>query len=458
MVATVAFGMGVDKPDVRFVVHLDPPKSLEAYHQETGRAGRDGLPADALLLHSLGDFAQMRILLDRGNAPDAIKALEQQKLSALAGFCETTRCRRQVLLEYFGQPLPEPCGNCDACLFPADTWDATVEAQKALSCVFRTGQMFGVGQQVAILRGKESEAVLRHGHQDLSTFGIGADLSARQWRSIFRQLAAGGLVDVDWLGHGALKLNEKSWLVLKGREPVLLRRDAAGPRRRPRSSARRPGPSAAPRAGPNGRPGRGPAALDRRPPADPADRELFAALRAWRLDTAHRQGVPPYLVFHDKTLLALCLAKPQTPTTWPPWPAWARPGLCPRRRPAGVFQSPLRPARPRPGPHPARRRRPAAAAPDPEKPLTHRGETLRLFRETGDMAQVAEARGLSRQSVANHLCRAIARGDLSAAQATGLTAADLDRIARTARALRAQANPASPPCARPWAGTIPMKS
>jgi len=312
MVATIAFGMGVDKPDVRFVVHLDPPKSLEAYHQETGRAGRDGLPADALLLHSLGDFASMRVLLDRSNAPDQVKILEQQKLSALAGFCETTRCRRQVLLGYFGEELAEPCGNCDACLFPATAWDATVEAQKALSCVFRTGQSFGVGQQVAVLRGKESEAVLKHGHEQVSTFGIGQELTGRQWRSIFRQLAAGGYLDIDWMGHGALKLNAKSWRVLKGQEQVSLRRDAAWASERAKEDKKKQRAELrAQRKAERAARGEGAGHWTDAHLPDPADRELFAALRAWRLNTARAQGVPPYLVFHDKTLLALVQARPQ---------------------------------------------------------------------------------------------------------------------------------------------------
>ncbi|MEW5774654.1 MAG: DNA helicase RecQ [Thermodesulfobacteriota bacterium] len=444
MVATIAFGMGVDKPDVRFVVHLDPPKSLEAYHQETGRAGRDGLPADALLLHSLGDFAAMRVLLDRSNAPDQVKALEQQKLSALAGFCETTRCRRQVLLGHFGEHLSEPCGNCDACLCPAATWDATVEAQKALSCVYRTGQMFGVGQQVAVLRGKENAAALKHGHQDLSTFGIGADLTGRQWRSVFRQLAAGGYLDVDWLGHGALRLNPRSWRVLKGQEPVLLRRDAAWADAEAREARKRDraGRRAARKAERAAR-GEGRAHWTDAHLPDPADREIFAALRAWRLDAAHAQGVPPYLVFHDKTLLALCLAKPQTRED-----VAAVPGVGQARAFAhaddllALFQAHYdrhgrgeSRALPRDAVPPVR-------PPDPAKPLTATEvETLRLFRDLGDMARVAAARGLGLQSVCNHLCRAIARGDITAAEATGLPGADLDRIADAARALRQRGDP-----------------
>jgi len=441
MVATIAFGMGVDKPDVRFVVHLDPPKSLEAYHQETGRAGRDGLPADALLLHSLADFAAMRALLARGNAPDHIKALEQQKLSALAGFCETTRCRRQVLLEYFGEPPAGPCNNCDACLFPAETWDATVEAQKALSCVFRTGQTFGVGQQVAVLRGAENEAVRKHGHERLSTFGIGADLTGRQWRSIFRQLAAAGLVEVDWMGHGALRLNERSWRVLKGQEPVLLRRDAAWASAEAREekkqarAERRAARQAERTARGEGRPHWTDAHLP-----EPADRKLFAALRAWRLDASRKRAVPPYQVFHDKTLLALCLAKPQTRED-----VAAVPGVGQARAFAhaddllAVFQAHYDrhgrgQARSLPGDA-----APPVRAVDPHKPLTAtEAETLRLFRELGEMGRVAAARGLGVQSVANHLCRAIARGDLTVAEATGLAPADLERVIRIARQLRAQ--------------------
>jgi ATP-dependent DNA helicase RecQ len=441
MVATIAFGMGVDKPDVRFVVHLDPPKSLEAYHQETGRAGRDGLPADALLLHSLADFAAMRALLDKGNAPDSIKALEQQKLSALAGFCETSRCRRQVLLGYFGEAPAEPCGNCDACLFPAETWDATVEAQKALSCVFRTGQVFGVGQQVAVLRGKDNEAVRKHGHQALSTFGIGADLSTRQWRSVFRQLVAGGWLDVDWLGHGALRLNDKSWSVLKGNEPVLLHRDAAwasaeDKEKKKKVRAERRAARQVERAAK----GEGRAHWTDAHLPEPADRELFAGLRAWRLTAARKRGVPPYQVFHDKTLLALCLAKPASRED-----VAAVAGVGQARAFAyaddllALFQDHYdrhgrTPARTLPGDA-----APPARTADPAKQLSAtEAETLRLFRELGEMGRVAKSRGLGLQSVCNHLCRAITRGDLSAAEATGLTQAELDRIMRVARQLRDQ--------------------
>ncbi|MEY6433917.1 DNA helicase RecQ, partial [Thioalkalicoccus limnaeus] len=208
--ATIAFGMGIDKPDVRFVAHMDLPKSIEAYYQETGRAGRDGLPADAWLAYGLSDVVALRRFIEGSAAEERFKRVELHKLNALIGLCEATECRRQVLLRYFGETLEQPCGNCDTCLSPVATWDGTTAAQKAMSCIYRTGQRFGAGYLTDVLLGKDSERVRRFGHDRISTFGIGKDLSADQWRSVYRQLVALGLIEVEIDGHGGLRLTPAS--------------------------------------------------------------------------------------------------------------------------------------------------------------------------------------------------------------------------------------------------------
>ncbi|MCB0215503.1 MAG: DNA helicase RecQ, partial [Chloroflexi bacterium] len=235
IVATVAFGMGIDKPDVRFVVHYDPPRSLEAYYQETGRAGRDGLPASALMLYGIGDIAMSRQMIEGGDADEARRQVEHRKLDALLGFCETTRCRRALLLEHFGETPPEACGNCDTCLEPVETWDASREAQMALSAIFRTGQRFGRAHLIDVLRGADTEKVRQFGHDRLPTYGVGEGLDANAWRSVLRQLVAAGLITVDVDGFGSLKLGPAAGAVLRGEREVLLRRDtpaARAPRRR----------------------------------------------------------------------------------------------------------------------------------------------------------------------------------------------------------------------------------
>src|SRR5690606_24760272 len=209
IVATIAFGMGIDKPNVRFVAHLDLPKSLEAYYQETGRAGRDGKWITAGMVLGHKEIRNMGQMLEASQGNDQIKRVERQKLDAMLGLCEVTQCRRQILLRYFGDTLEEPCGNCDTCLNPPETWDGSVAVQKALSCVFRTGQRYGVNYVIDVLRGSENERILQAGHQSISTFGIGTELSANDWKSVFRQLVANGYLRADPEGYGALQLTEQ---------------------------------------------------------------------------------------------------------------------------------------------------------------------------------------------------------------------------------------------------------
>jgi len=292
MVATVAFGMGIDKPNVRFVAHLDLPKSMEGYYQETGRAGRDGLPANAWMAYGLGDVVSMRQMLDSGDAPEERKRVERQKLDALLGFCESTACRHQTILRYFGEEHPGNCGQCDNCLEPVETWDATQSAQMALSCVYRTGQRFGVGHLVDVLLGKNTERVQQFHHDSLSTFGIGKRLTQNQWSSVFRQLVAGGLLEVDMQAYGGLKLLEAARPVLKGEQTVWLRHDPE-PATRKTSKAERASRAREAFAGAN-------------------DDPLWQALKAKRLELAREQGVPPYVIFHDSTLLEILNQKPQT--------------------------------------------------------------------------------------------------------------------------------------------------
>jgi ATP-dependent DNA helicase RecQ len=291
MVATVAFGMGIDKPDVRFVAHLDLPRSLEAYYQETGRAGRDGLPSEAWLLYGAGDQAKLRQFIDESEAADRQKRIEHQKLDALLGYCETTRCRRQVLLGYFGDTLDEPCGNCDTCLTPAVTFDGTEAARKALSCVYRTGERFGAGHIIDVLMGADTERVRSFGHDALSVYGIGKEFGRTEWRSIVRQLTALGLLVVDTAGHGGLHLGAECRAVLRGERRIELRREEG---RRRRTAAER----AATRAGAAGL------------GEDAGVRALFEALRARRAALAKAQGVPPYVIFHDSTLIEIAHKRP----------------------------------------------------------------------------------------------------------------------------------------------------
>ncbi len=283
IVATIAFGMGIDKPDVRFVAHLDLPKSVEAYYQETGRAGRDGLPADAWMVYGLQDVVRLSRMVAESPADDAHKRAERSKLDALLGWCEVTTCRRRPLLAYFGEAAEVDCGNCDNCLRPPITADGTEAAQKALSCVYRTGQRFGAGHVIDVLRGQRRAKVLEFGHDQLSTFGIGTGFSDLRWRSIFRQLVVHGYLNVDHNRYGALRLSGSSRALLRGEMTLALREDAEKPK--VRSSRTRPTLSA-------------------------DDEPLMEALREERREIAEQQGVPPYVVFHDAALLDMIRLRP----------------------------------------------------------------------------------------------------------------------------------------------------
>ena len=289
MVATIAFGMGIDKPDVRFVAHMDLPKSLEGYYQETGRAGRDGEAAEAWLCYGLGDMVLLKQMIEQSEAGEERKQLERRKLDQLLGYCESMQCRRQVLLAGFGETYPQPCGNCDNCLQPAASWDATLAAQKALSCVYRTGQRFGAVHLIDVLRGSESERIQQFGHDKLSTYGIGKDLDAKSWRGVFRQLVASGLLAVDSEAFGGLRLTDSSRGVLTGGQIVVLRKEAPGKKTRERDRGVRTGVA-----------------------VEPQDLSLFGALRELRAELAREQNVPAYVIFHDSTLRNIAEQRPES--------------------------------------------------------------------------------------------------------------------------------------------------
>lgn len=292
MVATVAFGMGIDKPNVRFVAHLDLPKSMEGYYQETGRAGRDGLPADAWMAYGLSDVVTLRYMLDTSEADEQRKRLEHRKLEALLGFCETTACRRHVLLNYFGEIYNTSCNNCDNCIEPVSTWDGKIAAQMALSCVYRTGQRFGVKHVVDVLLGKITPQVERFQHDKVSTFGIGQAHNKFQWHSIFRQLVALDFLAVDVSGYGSLRLTKKSQSLLRGEQTIAFRQEIESPKKLKQSIKRQS------------------------KVVPPVSDTLWHALKVKRLELAQEQGVPPYIIFHDSTLIEMHQQKPLNLTTF----------------------------------------------------------------------------------------------------------------------------------------------
>jgi ATP-dependent DNA helicase RecQ len=292
IVATIAFGMGIDKPDVRFVAHIDLPKSIEAYYQETGRAGRDGKPAVAWMAYGLQDIVQQRRMIDESNGADAFKRVSRTKLDALVGLCETATCRRERLLGYFSEATEGTnCGNCDNCTTPPRLWDGSVAAQKVLSCVYRTGQRFGAMHLIDVLLGHSNERTAQLGHEQLSVFGVGTELNDRQWRAVIRQLVALGHLQSDSEGFGGFKLTDSSRGVLRGETRVMLREEAERQRLR-RTKAAKPGAT----------------------PITAADKSgsLFTALRNWRSTVAREHGVPAYVILHDATLEGIVAARPQS--------------------------------------------------------------------------------------------------------------------------------------------------
>ena len=288
MVATIAFGMGIDKPDVRFVAHLNVPKNIEAYYQETGRAGRDGLPANAWMVYGLSDIAAQRNFIEESNAEENQKRIERQKLNSLLGFCEASACRRQVLLEYFGDSCA-PCGNCDTCLTKPETFDATIAAQKALSCVHRTGNRFGVSYLIDVLSGADDERIKNFNHDKLSVFGVGKEFSKVEWQSIFRQIVAMNLLKVDMAGHGGLQITDVGRRFLQEKNVILMRKYAGKVKVKNTAKSKVN------------------LSLD-----GDEENELFAQLKTKRLEIAKSQNLPPYVVFHDKTLFEMIKVRPKS--------------------------------------------------------------------------------------------------------------------------------------------------
>lgn len=415
MVATVAFGMGVDKPNVRFVCHLEPPKSLEAYHQETGRGGRDGLPSSAWMCFGMQDVAILRSMIDSGDANSTRKRVEHSKLGSMFAFLEAASCRRQALLGYFGEHI-EPCGNCDNCLNPVETWDGTEAAQKALSNIFRTEQRFGVSYLVQVLTGRKTDRIMNFGHDQVSTFGIGNDMSQDHWKSVYRQLLAYGMVSVDMDRFNALTLNDRSWPVLRGEQEVRFRTDPVLPKKTKKK---------------------------KKPKSVVAEEilsnweaeALFETLRDLRLSVAEEQSVPPYAIFPDKTLLEMVQYRPQDRNSLG---CISGVGELKLQRFGEVFLMALKA-------HEAEHGRPGNVPPIPEGRAEQRQKkndrkrefsdtaqkSLDLFLDWGDIDEVARKRDLKPASIWRHLSQAAQLGKIDYRQVLNLPDNEIDLIRNT---------------------------
>lgn len=421
MVATIAFGMGIDKPDVRYVAHLDMPKTIEAYYQETGRAGRDGLPAEAWMSVGIQDMGFLKRMIMSGNAPDERKALELRKLNALLAYCESPGCLRQSLLAYFGEELKAPCGNCFTCLNPPSTFDGTIHAQKALSNIYRTEQMFGANYLIDILLGKDSKRIFSFKHDELSTYGIGKDFNADEWMSIHRQLVSQGLVDVDMEGYGSLKLNAKSWEVLRKERNVNLRKDPVLVKTKTRRSRKKL------------------VVGDENSPSltTPEAKELLDSLRTLRNTMAQEQQVPAYVIFPDKTLLELACYRPQKAGE-----LYAVSGLGDQKifrygdaivellmkhqelhgRPDDLFSIPEEKIKAAP-----------TKKTQKEGPTVSASalETLELFEDIQDIEKVAEERGIKPNTIYAHLTSCVQAGKIDVTDIIDFSKSELDCLSDT---------------------------